>query len=161
MPANVPLHRVVIDLDPAMLIRSGAHHADLIREFQLIAMGAELDGAEHKPLPGRLADLINEMLRDYRGVQSANLAQAQEARERGEQQITLVMDLPEAAIDAVQHICGALEEADAYCREGDSLLTLSAPPEVVALRRWFADEIGRQIRASMASEATHSQPHHA
>jgi hypothetical protein len=37
-----------------------------------------------------------------------------------------------------------LAEASEFCRRGE-LLTLATPPEYVAFREWFLDEIARQL----------------
>jgi hypothetical protein len=144
VPAEQPtLHHVVIDIDPNLVVRSEEHQADLIREFKLMSIGDASPGA-----PGRLADLVVEVLRDYQGVQEGNLALAYEAIARGDEVVRLEMDLPFEVIDAVERINGALEEADAFCRRGEGLLTLAAPDDILETRRWFVAEIGRQVRAS-------------
>jgi len=38
-----------------------------------------------------------------------------------------------------------LDEADAYCREGRHLLTLSTPPEALAYRRWYLLQFVDQV----------------
>jgi hypothetical protein len=136
------LHRVVIEIDPDLLVRSEEHQADLIREFRLISFG------ESGGLPRRLADLVVEILRDYQGVQDDNLAKAHEALRRGDPLVRLEMDLPYEVIEAVERINAALEEADAYCRRGEGLLTMAAPDDIRDARRWFVAEIARQVGAS-------------
>ncbi len=147
------LHRVELEVDPAILVASEEHQADLIREFQLISLGAlptaANAAADHgPPLPKRLADLIVELLSDYRGTQEENLTRAHAALEQGDPSVRLEMDLPEATIGAIEGILGALEEADAFCRRGDGLLTLATPTEIAEARRGFFIEVSRQIRAS-------------
>ena len=39
----------------------------------------------------------------------------------------------------------ALDAVEDYCRTGRHLLTLAAPPDVAAYRRWVFDEFERQI----------------
>ena len=145
------LHHVVIELDPHVLIASEEHQADLIREFQLISL--HRDSSEGPPLPRRLADLIVELLRDYQGTQEGNLAAAHEAVARGDATVRLEMDLPVEVVGAVERIRDALEEADAYCRRGDGLLTLASPPGIAETRRWFVAELSRQIEASVTARA--------
>ncbi|HEX7166868.1 MAG TPA: hypothetical protein VF230_07795 [Acidimicrobiales bacterium] len=144
------LHTVVIEMDPRTLVASEEHQADLIREFQLIALSTSRAPGEQPPLPGRLADLVVEVLRDYQGVQEENLAKAHAAIERGETVVRLEMLLPAAVVGAVEKILGALEEADAFCRDGVALLTLATPPDVAAARRWFVAEIRRQIERAVS-----------
>ena len=148
---SMQLHRVVMDVDPELLISSEEHQADLIREFQLISFGPESPS-----LPGRLAELIVETLRDYQGAQEANLAAAHEAVARGDRSVHLEMELPAEVVLAVQSILSALEEADAYCHRGDGLLTLATPPEIAALRRWFVEDVARQVEASVRAARSSS-----
>ncbi|MEP6696234.1 MAG: hypothetical protein ABJA34_05055 [Pseudonocardiales bacterium] len=37
-----------------------------------------------------------------------------------------------------------IDEADNYCRQGGTLLTLATPPEVKVLRHWYLGEFLRQ-----------------
>jgi hypothetical protein len=142
------LYRVVMDLDAETVVASEQHQADLIREFQLISHAAS-DGEPAAELPGRLADLILETLADYTPVQNENLERSHAALARGDKDVHLEMDLPAEAIPAIEKILGALEEADAYCREG-ALLTLATPPHIADVRRWVVEEVTRQIRAAEA-----------
>ena len=59
------------------------------------------------------------------------------ALERGEIAIDLTYRVPPVAAGAVQALDEMLDEADEYCRRGDHLLTLAAPPESVRFRKWF------------------------
>ena len=153
-PTAPELHHVELDVEAEVLIASEEHQADLIREFQLISMGAEPGRDGGVPLPRRLADLIVELLRDYTGAQEENLTAAHAAVAQGERTVHLVMDLPVAAVDAIHGILGALEEADDYCRRGEGLLTLATPPRIAEVRRWFVEEVTRQIEASVRARAT-------
>lgn len=38
-----------------------------------------------------------------------------------------------------------LAEADEYCRAGDELLTLAAPPDIAAFTGWYLQEFLRQL----------------
>ena len=137
------LHRVVLDVDAELLVASEEHQADLIREFQLISFQPD-----SPTLPGRLAELIVETLRDYQGTQEDNLAAAHAALADGERTVHLEMELPAEVVPAVRRVLAALEEADAFCQRGDGLLTPASPPEIAAVRRWFVDELARQIDES-------------
>jgi anti-sigma B factor antagonist len=65
--------------------------------------------------------------------------------------------MPTAFRDIGLQLLQMWEEAEAYCREGIELLTLAAPPEASAFRRWFVGEFARQ----MAGEAPMSWPEYA
>lgn len=146
-PALV-LHPVVLDVEAATLVASEQHQAELLREFQLISLSASAEDLERQ-LPGRLAALIVETLADYTAVQNTNLERTHDALARGDTTVRLEMDLPFAVVAAIEKILAALEEADTYCRRGGALLTLAAPPEVAAFRRWFVVEITRRIERSV------------
>lgn len=135
---------MVVEVDPRVLIESEEHQAGLIREFRLIAIGhaSSEDGSQ---IPRRLADLIVEVLADYKGVQEQNLDAAHAALERGDRLVRLEMLLPTAAMLAIERIHDALEKADQFCRRGDGLLTMPASDEVRAARRWFVEEARRQL----------------
>ena len=53
--------------------------------------------------------------------------------------------LLELVVRLTEDITEALDAADEFCRSGH-LLTLDAPPEVVAWRHWWRDQILGQIR---------------
>ena len=142
--AGAELHEVTIVIDPQLVIESEEHQAGLIREFRLIEIGHDSTG-DRSVLPRRLAELIVEMLADYQGVQEENLDAAHAALERGDAVVRLEMMLPSAVLPAVERICDALEEADEFCRGNNGLLTTPATEEIRAARRWFVDEIRRQL----------------
>jgi hypothetical protein len=56
-----------------------------------------------------------------------------------------VVQLPDSAAPVVQALGDLLEEADEYCREGRHLLTVPAPPDVTAFRRWYRDQLLLQL----------------
>ena len=143
-PAPPELHDVVIEIDPEVLIESEEHQAGLIREFRLITIG-HLSPEDESRVPRRLADLIVEILADYQGVQEQNLQAARAAVERGDRVVRLEMRLPAEVVPAIEKIRDALEEADEYCRSGEGLLTTPASPAVRDARRWFVDEVRRQV----------------
>jgi hypothetical protein len=56
----------------------------------------------------------------------------------------LVFTVPSAAAPASIELGEMLDAADDYCRAGQHLLTLAAPEDVVAFRRWYLGEFVRQ-----------------
>ena len=124
--------------------QSREHVDELLREFTLMA--AQLrERQDHHQVPVRLTELIETLTAEYGGlsaVQEARLAQAAAA---GEPEIDLTYYVPPRAIDAVIALGDLLDEADAYCREGDHLLTLATPADLVRFRHWFLDDFRHQL----------------
>jgi hypothetical protein len=77
-------------------------------------------------------------------------ARQREAEQRGESEIDLEYRLPAQIGPAVARIDVLLDEADAYCREGEQLLSLAPSRESVAYRKWFLGEFVRQVAGEPA-----------
>ncbi len=58
--------------------------------------------------------------------------------------------MPPQIADAVRHLGAVFDEADAYCREGEHLLTLATPPDALAYRHWVLEEFIAQIEDGRA-----------
>ena len=127
---------------PVPLWRETQEHAEeLSREFALIAAAHD---TEHE-LPHRLTRLMQELSVRYGTFGEANEQLLQDAADAGISSVDLDYDMPASAVDGIEHLGQLLDEADDYCRRGEHLLTLAAPPQQVAFRRWFLDEFVRQI----------------
>jgi hypothetical protein len=125
---------------PVEIHRRAAEHSDeLQREFALLRASSAA-GAD---IPDRLLALIDELGTRYRGFTEGTQQELLDALERGDESIDLVYRVPRDVGDAVERLTGLLDEADAYCRNGD-LLTLATPDEAAAYRRWFLTEFQRQ-----------------
>lgn len=127
-----------------LYVRSREHFDELLREFQLLDLGAT-SGTASRPLPQRLADMVHEVTTRYKarvdeldGLRNAALADGQVSME-------LVYELPVDARQAAVDLAALLEECDTYCRNGKHLLTLATPPDLAEFRRWNLDEVVRQI----------------
>jgi hypothetical protein len=119
------------------------HHDELLREFALLA-AQQADPAEHD-VPARLLSLGEELQARYGSFTEGSASELQAAVERGDPSIDLVFVVPDDVAGAVDELNRILDEADDFCRRGGPLLTLAAPPEVVAYRRWFLEEFIRQV----------------
>jgi hypothetical protein len=120
------------------------HHEGLLREFRLVAYGAEQPhGAGHHFVPARLVDLVERLNSRYAGMGDAQEAQIDAARARGFESIDLVYRVPPSVAEASRELGVMLEEADEFCRRGD-LLTMATPPQLVRFRRWYLNEFVRQ-----------------
>lgn len=133
---------------PLGLWRASQEHVDeLLREFALIAHGEE----DHPSVPRRLLDLVAELSVTYAGLSTDTERERDEAIGRGEAEVDLTYRIPVAAVGAVRHLGEMLDEADAYCRQGDHLLTLQTPPDQVRFRRWFLAEFAGQLAGGPAT----------
>jgi hypothetical protein len=76
-------------------------------------------------------------------------ADVQAAAERGESVADLVFVVPAEAAEASRELDRILDEVDDFCRDGERLLTLATPDELVGFRRWLLGEFGRQIEEGL------------
>lgn len=109
---------------------------ELLREFALAASQADDD--DHRHLPTRLTMLMNTLTQRFEGVSTEQERQLMDAAAAGDEVIDeLVFRVPAEAGPASQALGDMLDEADVYCQEGQHLLTLAAPEDVVRFRRWY------------------------
>lgn len=127
-----------------LYVRSRAHFDELLREFQLLDLGAA-SGTANRPLPHRLTDMVSELTDRYRARIDELDVLRNAALAHGQTSMDLVYDLPVDAKQAVEDLGALLEECDAFCRNGEHLLTLATPPEIAEFRRWNLGEVVRQI----------------
>lgn len=120
------------------------HNDELMREFALIAGGAESAGGE-SPLPQRLLDLITQLRQQYGQGSAERDARLFDALEDGVDHLDVELQLPAAAVGALAQMAALLDEADAFCQQGQHLLTLTTPPELVAYRHWYLGELTAQL----------------
>ncbi len=88
-----------------------------------------------------LSDEKKRKVYDRFGSYSDQLA---DAAARGSAELDLHYRVPAAVGPAARHLGELLDEADRYCTEGQHLLTLAAPEELVRLRWWFLDQFIEQ-----------------
>lgn len=119
------------------------HHDELRREFALMAQGPAAVPAPD--VPSRLVALGVELERRFQAFSSQPQAELDTAVARGDERIDLRYRIPPEAGPAAAAFDALLDEADAYCRAGDGLLTLATPPRAAAFRRWLLGEFVRQI----------------
>lgn len=127
-----------------LFVNSQNHQHDLLRELSLIDIGDRWQLTDGH-LPHRLATMIAEILADYADVRTVTRQQALEALERGEETVTLRVPTRQGIVDALRRWLRLVEQADDFCSQG-LLLTLPAPAEVVALRRWYVEAIEDRLR---------------
>lgn len=109
---------------------------ELLREFALASAQADDDDEHH--LPTRLTALIDSLTLRFAGASTEQEQRLMDAAAAGEEVVDeLVYRIPRDAGPASKELGDMLDEADVYCREGQHLLTLAAPEDVVRFRRWY------------------------
>jgi hypothetical protein len=134
-----------------IFLESQDHQHDLIRELQLIDMGArsEAVGAD---VSANLARLIADILTRYRDVRAATRNQALAALERGDDVVTLEIPIQDGMPDALKEWLSLLDEADRLSAEQE-LLLVPARDEVRRLRRWYVAEVVDRLGVSDPASA--------
>lgn len=145
-PAPEPRYRVCLgDVSTELLLAAKSHVDSIVREFALAASGAS--SGESSAVPPRLAELISQVTTGFAEARRLIRQQAIEAAAAGQRSTRLELSLPASAADAGERYLTALDEADEYARQA-RLLTLEAPPQHWAFRRWYVSSLVDQLRAA-------------
>jgi serine phosphatase RsbU (regulator of sigma subunit) len=131
------------DVPTDLLLSAKTHVDNLVREFTLAASGARSGATGAVPEP--VAELIDAVVNGFAEARQAIKRQALIAAEAGEERVRLEVTLPVSAADAGVDYLRALDQTDAYCR-AQRLLTLESPPQHRVFRRWYVEELIRQLR---------------
>ncbi|MCI2238732.1 SpoIIE family protein phosphatase [Paenibacillus sp. TRM 82003] len=115
----------------------------LLRELALVRIGARHETSA--TLPQRLLGLAAELQSTYAPLLTQPVADLDAATAAGCEHCDVTYRVPAGAADFARRALGALEEADEFCRAERHLLTLPAPPGVVAYRRWLVGEFVHQV----------------
>jgi hypothetical protein len=134
----------IVGFPLAMHRRATEQYAELMREFALLTLDRRPPVSGHD-VPQRLLDLIAELTAQFGGVGALADQTRDRAAARGDVTVDLDYEVPLEVGPAVRHLRDLLDEADDFCRSGESLLTLAATPDVAAFRSWYLDEFTRQI----------------
>ena len=146
------LHPVrMLQLPVPVWAASQEHHDELLREFALMTAGLEDRDGDAQPVPVRLLRLVADLTASFGGASDQQETQLFAAAARGDE----VMDelefwLPEAAGPACVQLEQLLDEADAYCRAGQHLLTLATPEDLRVFRSWYLAQVREQLSGAPA-----------
>lgn len=150
--ADVPdeaLHEVqLLQLPIAIHARAQEHSAELLREMYLIAQQLHGEAERRSPataLPTRLIELVEVLSGQFNPFTAEQDRQLQDAVARQLEEIDLVYHVPLAAAAAAARLGDMLDEADEFCRQGQHLLTLATPPDLLRYRQWFLGEFLNQL----------------
>jgi hypothetical protein len=88
---------------------------------------------------------VGDLRGRFRGDTDAIRAQVEAAARDGKDTVEIELPADETAAEITERITDLLDAADEFCRSGD-LLTLAAPPQVVAWRHWWRDQVVGQVR---------------
>ena len=130
---------VLVDFPLRVAYRAYQYKEALLREFAIIALG----GGEHVDVPKRLVEIATMLDAKYTGINPEADARVDDAVARGDTHVELELTIPLSMRDDTLEVAPLLNEADAYCRNGD-LLTLAPSDEVRAFWVWFLSEFIRQ-----------------
>jgi hypothetical protein len=120
-------------------LRAGQHYDELFREFTLLS-----DETVKDAVPTRVLAFVEQVQTRYAGFAVGNRQEIGKAVAEGREAVDLVYRLPAAVGPVCADLLRHLEEADAFCRQGE-LLTLAAPPEVAGYVAWFLGEFIEQV----------------
>jgi hypothetical protein len=133
----------VIGLPIAVQAQAQEHADELTRELMLIGAQLRQDG-NTRALPARLVDLIEQLTARYSMLTVEQEQQMADAIAARHDTIDLTYRLPAEVAPAAQALADILDEADDYCRDGQLLLTLATPDDLLAYRRWFLSQFTDQ-----------------
>jgi hypothetical protein len=133
----------------AVFQQARQHNDELLREFALLSFGRSEPGdapaTASAGVPARLVALVAELNGTYGGAAADVNAERDAAIAAGRSEIDLTYRVPASVAAATRHLGELLDEADAYCREGQHLLTLETPPEALRFRRWYLGQFQAQV----------------
>lgn len=147
MTAPPPAHALIdvrlLNLPLDLHERVQAQTDGLLREFRLLL---EQSRDHECTVPVRLLALVTEVSERYSGMADEQDQLVEDAVARGELVYPeLVFHVPPGIEGACLELLALLDEADAYCRQGQHLLMLATPTELVDYRRWYLQEFVRQL----------------
>jgi hypothetical protein len=133
----------LVDIPVRLHVRATEHVEGLRREFRLLHEYTAQTG--DGSVPRRLLDLVQALRTSYAGFTAEQEDHLEQAIAAGQDRVTLTFRVPAHAAQAALALGAMLDEADDFCRDGQHLLTLASPDDVVAYRRWYLGQFVDQI----------------
>jgi anti-anti-sigma factor len=132
---------VLLQIPIALYWRATAHTDALTREFELLAASP----VDDRPVPKQLTALMTQLLARYGSNDDGARQAVLQATERGDTEVSVEFTMPVSFRSVGPQAIEMWDAADAFCRDGTDLLTLAAPPDIAAFRRWFVEELMNQL----------------
>jgi anti-sigma regulatory factor (Ser/Thr protein kinase) len=129
-----PVH--LWDVPVRLVLLSAGNMDDLVRELQTTDFSSAA--------PSELAGLGERLVQQTSSSREPLRVAARAALERHARRIDVHLDVPRGQVDALRHFIDMTGPVQQLCQAG---LLLSEPPgdELTAFRRWFVDEVARQL----------------
>ncbi|MGA9746562.1 MAG: ATP-binding protein [Nocardioides sp.] len=138
VPGDAPAIQVRFLGMPAQVFASfRSWYVEIRRELRLLALSRDGD----VPVASELGDLTVQVELERRHVRGIDRLDA--AIDAGKATVDLDYQVPPTSPETMARMGDLLERADAFCRD-QSLLTMPATPQQIALMRWYVGEFVRQ-----------------
>lgn len=147
-PASDTVRVVLCGLPLWVYFAAQEHDDALLREFHFLGRG-QGPGS----VPARLLELARTTRRHFAAEGTRLRSEVEAAATHGADAVDLELAAPRHDWDLVRRLGTLLDEADAYCEQGE-LLTLSSPPVVRRFRTWYLAEIQAQLTGAEPSPWT-------
>lgn len=119
----------------------------VVRELRLVEL-SQAPGRPVAPPPG-LGEALGALLARLAAERRANALAIEEALVHGHRLLDADLFVPAQAADDLHRLHDLLEEVAQLSRTG-ALLSMAPSDEVVAFRRWYAEEVERQLAGAPA-----------
>jgi anti-sigma regulatory factor (Ser/Thr protein kinase) len=133
-PDAIPVR--VVGVPVRLVLLSAVNMDDLIREMQTTAF----DAAAPSDLASLGERLVHETLAQREPLRVAARSALSERRRR----IDVDLEVPPSQVAVLRHFVSLTDQVEQYCRQG-VLLSQAPSHEVTAFRRWYVDELDRQV----------------
>jgi anti-anti-sigma factor len=150
---------------PVDRFQRARQHAEAVqRELDVL----RVEGARAGRLPRRRDEIVNDLdtrFTGYRATMELLDGLVAQGTDHADVRIPVLGD-PEERATAVQALADLLDEMDAYCEEGDQLLTVVTPPDLRQFRAWLFAEVIGQLRGATPrawrerDAPSHTEPPH-
>lgn len=143
--ASVPVALLEVPVEVWAMLDS--EWKDRMREFALISLSEQPSS-----VPVRLLELVRELDSSYGTLGAQQVRELERARDAGEATVArLEYLLPRHIAPALAELASMMDETDAYCEDGEYLLSLASSPRARALREWIFEEFAVQLEGQGAT----------
>ena len=133
----VPCAHVSLEGVPVRLVLlSAANMDDLVRELQTTDFASEV--------ASELAALGEQLVQDTVAQREPLRIAAREALRKRAQRMDVELEVPPGQVEVLRRFVGLTGQVEVLCRDG-VLLSEAPSDELTAFRRWYVDELDRQV----------------